>query len=160
VAQQNRHQRGEPGEVVLGTAVASILCSHVLLMRKLDKLIVLNGAPPGPKEEKKLERLYSAAVQHSDLRHDRQRQDHVRASLPAERVGRVPVVFDDLGQIAARLAVRQANTAAELEAALSSRWVVFNPHRMFPGDASGAFGSLPVVLRLLERGGQESVPGD
>ena len=48
-------------------------------------------------------------------------------------------VFDDLGQVAARLRVSQAATAAELEAALATRWVVFNPHRMFPGDAAAAF---------------------
>jgi len=48
-------------------------------------------------------------------------------------------VFDDLGQVAARLGLRQAGTAAELEAALASRWVVFNPHRMFPGQVVEAF---------------------
>lgn len=48
-------------------------------------------------------------------------------------------VFDDLGQVAARLKLPHASTAAELEAALATRWVVFNPHRMFPGDAAGAF---------------------
>jgi hypothetical protein len=48
-------------------------------------------------------------------------------------------VFDDLGQVAARLKVPHAGTAAELEAALATRWVVFNPHRMFPGDAAAAF---------------------
>ena len=48
-------------------------------------------------------------------------------------------VFDDLGQVAARLGLRQAGTAAGLEAALASRWVVFNPHRMFPGQVVEAF---------------------
>ena len=48
-------------------------------------------------------------------------------------------VFDDLGQIASRLAMPHAATAAELEAALATRWVIFNPHRMFPGDAAAAF---------------------
>ena len=33
----------------------------------------------------------------------------------------------------------QAGTAAELEAALASKWVIFNPHRMFPGDVTAAF---------------------
>lgn len=48
-------------------------------------------------------------------------------------------VFDDLGQVAARLRVAHANTAKELEAALATRWVVFNPHLMFPGDVTSAF---------------------
>lgn len=48
-------------------------------------------------------------------------------------------VFDDLGQVAARLRIRHASTAAELDAALASRWVVFNPHIMFPGQAAEAF---------------------
>lgn len=48
-------------------------------------------------------------------------------------------VFDDLGQVAARLKIPHAATEKECEAALASRWVVFNPHRMFPGDAAGAF---------------------
>jgi hypothetical protein len=48
-------------------------------------------------------------------------------------------VFDDLGQIAARLNMRHAGTAAELEAALATRWVIFNPHLMFPGDVAAAF---------------------
>ena len=48
-------------------------------------------------------------------------------------------VFDDLGQIAARLGKRQAATSFELEAALSTRWVLFNPHRMFPGQVEDAF---------------------
>ena len=39
-------------------------------------------------------------------------------------------VFDDLGQVAARLRIPHASTSAELEAALSMRWVVFNPHLM------------------------------
>jgi hypothetical protein len=48
-------------------------------------------------------------------------------------------VFDDLGQVAARLKRPQAGTASELEAALASKWVLFNPHRMFPGDVTAAF---------------------
>ena len=38
-----------------------------------------------------------------------------------------------------RLKVPYAGTAAELETALASRWVVLNPHRMFPGEAAAAF---------------------
>ena len=48
-------------------------------------------------------------------------------------------VFDDMGQVAARLKRPQAGTAAELESALGSKWVIFNPHRMFPGDVTAAF---------------------
>ena len=48
-------------------------------------------------------------------------------------------VFDDLGQCAARLKLPHASTSAELEAALATRWVIYNPHRMFPGDIEGAF---------------------
>lgn len=48
-------------------------------------------------------------------------------------------IFDDLGRAASRLGIRPVYTAAEVEAALSTRWVVFNPHRMFPGDTKSAF---------------------
>jgi len=48
-------------------------------------------------------------------------------------------IFDDLGRAAVRLQVRPCYTAADLEAALPTRWVVFNPHRMFPGDPKTAF---------------------
>ena len=47
--------------------------------------------------------------------------------------------FDDLGRIATRLKIRPAYTARELELALADRWVVFNPHKMFPGDVAAAF---------------------
>lgn len=48
-------------------------------------------------------------------------------------------IFDDLGRAATRLKLRPASTANELETALALRWVVFNPHRMFPGDVKAAF---------------------
>jgi len=48
-------------------------------------------------------------------------------------------VFDDLGRAAARLKIRPAATARDLEAALPSRWLVFNPHRMFPGNPRKGF---------------------
>lgn len=48
-------------------------------------------------------------------------------------------IFDDMGQAAERLKSRHASTAAELEDALASRWVIFNPHRMFPGEVDKAF---------------------
>jgi hypothetical protein len=47
-------------------------------------------------------------------------------------------LFDDLGRAASRLEVRPCYTPAELEAAIPSRWVVFNPHRAFPGDTKAA----------------------
>jgi hypothetical protein len=48
-------------------------------------------------------------------------------------------IFDDLGRAAVRLRLRPCFTAPELEAALPSRWIIFNPHRMFPGDPKAAF---------------------
>ena len=48
-------------------------------------------------------------------------------------------IFDDLGRAAVRLRIRPAFTARDVEEALSTRWVVFNPHRMFPGDTKSAF---------------------
>jgi hypothetical protein len=48
-------------------------------------------------------------------------------------------IFDDLGRAATRLRVRPCLFPHELEAALATRWVVFNPHRMFPGDLKAAF---------------------
>jgi hypothetical protein len=48
-------------------------------------------------------------------------------------------IFDDLGRAATRLGVRPACTAAEVEAALQTRWVIFNPHQMFPGATRDAF---------------------
>lgn len=48
-------------------------------------------------------------------------------------------VFDDYGQAAARLKMPHASTAHELEAALATRWVLFNPHRMFAGKLDDAF---------------------
>lgn len=48
-------------------------------------------------------------------------------------------IFDDLGRAATRLGIAPVFTAAECEAALASQWVIFNPHRMFPGDTKAAF---------------------
>lgn len=48
-------------------------------------------------------------------------------------------IFDDLGQMSARLKIPHAATANELENAIASRWVIYNPHRMFPGDVKRAF---------------------
>lgn len=49
-------------------------------------------------------------------------------------------LFDDLGRHSTRLNIRPASTAAELEAALQTRWVLFRPHRMFPdGNFDEAF---------------------
>lgn len=42
-------------------------------------------------------------------------------------------IFDDRGQAAQVLKIRACNTAAECEAALATRWVILNPHSMFPG---------------------------
>ncbi len=48
-------------------------------------------------------------------------------------------IFDDLGRAATRLRIRPAKTAREVESALATRWVVWNPHHMFPGDPKSAF---------------------
>lgn len=48
-------------------------------------------------------------------------------------------IFDDLGQASARLGIPHASTSHELEAALATRWVCFNPHKMFPGQLDQAF---------------------
>ena len=47
--------------------------------------------------------------------------------------------FDDLGRAATRLKIAPVYTAAECEKALESRWVIYNPSRMFPGDNKSAF---------------------
>lgn len=60
-----------------------------------------------------------------------------RYLLNAECVCRF--IFDDMGRAATRLRVRPAYTARELELSLASRWCVFNPHRMFPGETDQAF---------------------
>ena len=43
-------------------------------------------------------------------------------------------IFDDRGQVADRLRLKACGTARECEDALSTRWVCFNPHVMFPGE--------------------------
>ena len=48
-------------------------------------------------------------------------------------------IFDDLGRAAVRLRLRPSYTSVELETAVPSKWVIFNPHRMFPGDPKSAF---------------------
>jgi hypothetical protein len=48
-------------------------------------------------------------------------------------------VFDYKGEFLTRWGMSAASTALELEKALATRWVIFNPHRMFPGNAKAAF---------------------
>lgn len=48
-------------------------------------------------------------------------------------------LFDDGGRFSRRLGVKPACTAREVEAALASRWVIFNPVRMFPDDYAAGF---------------------
>lgn len=48
-------------------------------------------------------------------------------------------VFDPTGQMAARFKRSPVSTANEVEAALATGWVIFNPHRMFPGQMEKAF---------------------
>ena len=62
-------------------------------------------------------------------------------------------IFDDLGRAAVRLRVRPCFTAAELEGSLPSRWSIFNPHRMFPGNTKEAFNFFcEWVYRTSQRG--------
>lgn len=61
----------------------------------------------------------------------------IRYLLNVESVCRF--VFDDLGRVAARLRMPPVRTARECELALSTGWVVFNPHKMFPGRTERAF---------------------
>ncbi len=48
-------------------------------------------------------------------------------------------LYDDGGRFSRRLRVRPAYTAREVEAALPSRWVIFNPATMFPDDYAAGF---------------------
>mgnify|MGYP002015531730 CR=1 FL=1 len=48
-------------------------------------------------------------------------------------------IFDYKGEFISRLGLPAASTANELEAALATRWVIYNPHRMFPGKVPEAF---------------------
>jgi hypothetical protein len=48
-------------------------------------------------------------------------------------------IFDDQGQASARLKLPLSGTPQEMERALSTRWVCFNPHVQFPGDLNEAF---------------------
>lgn len=62
-------------------------------------------------------------------------------------------IFDYKGEFAHRLGLPAASTAAELEAALATRWVIFNPHRMFPGQVEKAFLFFCVwVYKVCQRG--------
>ena len=48
-------------------------------------------------------------------------------------------IFDDLGRAATRLKIAPVFFEKQCEAALQARWVLFNPHRMFPGATKDAF---------------------
>lgn len=48
-------------------------------------------------------------------------------------------LFDDGSRFSRRLRVTPAYTARQVEDALDSRWVVFNPARMFPDDYAAGF---------------------
>lgn len=63
-------------------------------------------------------------------------------------------LFDDGGRFSRRLRVTPAYTARELEAALATRWVLFNPARMFPDDFAAAFAFFcQWVFNCAQRGG-------
>ena len=48
-------------------------------------------------------------------------------------------IFDDLGQASARLKIPLCSTREELERAKRTRWVLFNPHKMFEGELEKGF---------------------
>ena len=48
-------------------------------------------------------------------------------------------LFDDQSRFSRRLRVKPAYTFDDCEAALASRWVLFNPARMFPDDYATGF---------------------
>jgi hypothetical protein len=48
-------------------------------------------------------------------------------------------IFDDRFQARDRLRITPARTAKQLEDAVPSKWVVFDPHAMFPGNLENAF---------------------
>jgi DNA helicase HerA-like ATPase len=48
-------------------------------------------------------------------------------------------LFDDFGRAATRLNMTPCYTARQAEDALQTRWVITNPHRMFPGQVKIAF---------------------
>lgn len=48
-------------------------------------------------------------------------------------------IFDGDGQAAARLRIRPCRSEADCEAALASRWVVYDPNSQFPGRHGEAF---------------------
>jgi hypothetical protein len=62
-------------------------------------------------------------------------------------------IFDDQGQASARLKIPMVSTVAEMERALPGRWLLFNPHPMFPGDLVGAFRFwCDIAFRFSKRG--------
>ena len=48
-------------------------------------------------------------------------------------------LFDDGGRFSRRLGITPAYTTRQVEEALSTRWVIFNPSRMFPDDFAAGF---------------------
>lgn len=65
-----------------------------------------------------------------------------KTTLAFEYIKKSPVacrfIFDDQGQAAYRLKLPLVGTEREMERALATRWVCYNPHVMFPGDLDGA----------------------
>ncbi|MCU0783717.1 MAG: KAP family NTPase [Verrucomicrobia bacterium] len=62
----------------------------------------------------------------------------VNAYLKAERAAACRFIFDDLNRMWPRLAIPACYTLAQLEASLPSRWIAFNPLKLFPGDTKAA----------------------
>lgn len=61
----------------------------------------------------------------------------IRAAIGSP--ARFKFVFDHKGEFKVRAGALQCSTPDEIEAALPSGWIVFNPHVMFPGKMIDAF---------------------
>ena len=67
-------------------------------------------------------------------------------------------LFDNLNRMAPRVRRKMLYTAYELEAALATRWVCFNPAKMFPGDTKSALRWFCFwVYHVCERGPGEKM---
>jgi hypothetical protein len=61
----------------------------------------------------------------------------IRAAIGAPH--RLKFVFDHKDEFRTRAGALQCETPEEMDAALESGWIVFRPHRMFPGQTVAAF---------------------
>lgn len=64
-------------------------------------------------------------------------QYQIRAALASE--ARLKFVFDHKSEFHTLAGAEQCRTYDEIEAAVPSGWIVFNPHHLFPGELPSAF---------------------